>query len=164
MNLTVFNKPILHGRSLCSTAYFNHFKKNLPKVKIPSNLKILTVNDKISSTSRSLIWSNCEIHSILLDEYIKWISKVDSLYNYILKNFKYLPDYIMYLDGFDTIIINDIPNISNLLNFYKCKILFNSEYGYWHTGFFSPTKAPAFKEACMFLFLNLYLSCVNLIY
>lgn len=146
MNLNVFKKPILHGRPLCSRAYYSFFKEKIPLVSKPDNLHIVTVNDSYANTNASCYWSGCKIHSIIVPEYIKWITKVKCLHSYISKNFNTLPKYIMYLDGMDTVVINDIPSISRLLKFYECKILFNFEYGYWHTAFEEPKSISGYYE------------------
>tara|TARA_B100001094_G_C18162606_1_gene790225 strand:+ start:653 stop:1477 length:825 start_codon:yes stop_codon:yes gene_type:complete len=141
-------KPILHGRPICSFANGN-LGTPLPEVSCPSDLKILTVLDKKSDTNASINWVNnpsFSIEKIYVSPYVKWVSKIDSLYKYINKHYDLLPEYIMYLDASDTVIINDIPDIKPLLSFYKCKALFNSEYGYWHTGFASPKGTSGYYD------------------
>ena len=157
MNLNAFKKPILHGRSLCSTAYYTFFKKNIPTISKPDNLHIVTVCDTHGDINASYHWSGCEIHPIIVSKYIKWITKIQSLYDYVSENFNDLPSYIMYLDGSDTVIINDIPNISDILKFYKCKLLFNSEYGYWHTAFRAPNDIPGYYEPILTNFKDQYI-------
>jgi len=161
MNKNIFKKPILHGRTICHNAYSKHFNKSIPSVIKPDNLHIVTVNDKSTAKNGAYIFSGCDIHSIVVDKYIKWITKVESLYNYISKNFNSLPDYVMYLDGMDTLVINDIPDISNLLNFYKCKILFNSEYGYWHTAFPGPNNIKGYYDPVLIKFKTQYIKLTH---
>lgn len=157
MNLNVFKKPILHGRSICAPAYYDFFKKDIPAISKPDNLHIVTVCDTNGENNASYHWSGCEIHPIIVSKYIKWITKIESLYAYVSENYNDLPSYIMYLDGMDTVIINDIPNISDILKYYKCKILFNSEYGYWHTAFRAPNNITGYYDPILTNFKDEYI-------
>ena len=133
-------KSVLHGRSICNST-INHFNRKLPSVNSTEDLIILSVLDKRSDSNASINLINSDnfsIHKIFVTKYIKWISKIESLHDYIKLNYNSLPKYLMYLDAADTLIINNILDVENLLKFYKCRVLFNSEYGYWHTGFPSP--------------------------
>tara|TARA_R110002020_G_scaffold256534_1_gene470210 strand:+ start:2835 stop:3629 length:795 start_codon:yes stop_codon:yes gene_type:complete len=129
MNKDFLNKPILHGRSLCGE-FFNSGK--FKKVRVPKKLHIVTVVD--NPEGMALARSKCNIHTIHVDIFKNWMTKIESVFNYMSANYDILPRYIMYLDGYDTLIINKLPNIGKLLSYYKCKVLFNCEYGYWNTG------------------------------
>lgn len=134
------NFPVIHGRFVCSHMLYEN-KNPLPEVSISDNIHILTVVDKHSINSESINKINFKkgkINYIIIDEYKKWISKIEELKNYIESNYNTLPKYILYLDAFDTLILKDILNPQEYLDYYKCKILFNAEPAYHHTGFPPP--------------------------
>ena len=128
--------PLVHGRFICN--YLLKEIKTLPEVNVSNNVKILTVIDKRHKSSCVLLKSNLlnsEITVIEVDKYIKFISKVEGLKNFIENNYDELPEYILYMDGFDTLIINNLDDPSNILKEYNCKMLFNATPGYYfHTG------------------------------
>lgn len=141
-------KTVLHGRSICNFA-INHFNRKLPPVDCPEDLVILTVLDKSSNNNASINLinaNNFSIHKLLVKKFIPWISKIEELHNYIQSNYSSLPKYLMYLDGGDTLVLRDIVDIESLLRFYKCKVLFNSEYGFWHTGTPSPMQINKYYD------------------
>ena len=132
--------PVIHGRAVCSHVIYNP-AVNIPEVSISNDLHIITVVDKSSRSSESIDkinFKNGKINYIIIDEYKKWISKIEELKNYIESNYNSLPNYILYLDAFDTLILKDILNPQEYLDYYKCKILFNAEPEYHHTGFPGP--------------------------
>ena len=145
----ILSKSILHGRGVVSEVIYVINKGELPKVKVSNDIKLLTVIDKGAIHNASLSKSNIinnEIEFIVIDKYIKWISKIEEMYKYISKNYDTLPKYILYLDGTDTLIINDIDNPKEILDYYSCKVLFNSEPDFWHTGTQAPKDFPKYYE------------------
>tara|TARA_R110000787_G_scaffold96721_2_gene200225 strand:- start:947 stop:1762 length:816 start_codon:yes stop_codon:yes gene_type:complete len=146
--IKLLKKNILHGRVICNEV-INHYNSILPEVTISENIDIITVVDKSSFANASLRKVNIkngEVNFLMVDKYIKWISKVKELYNYILNNYNELPDYLLYLDGTDTLIINDILNPKEMLDYYNCKVLFNAEPDFWHTGTQAPEDSPKFYK------------------
>lgn len=134
------NFSIIHGRAICSYMLYDN-PNPLPEVSISDDIHILTVVDKYSISSESIDKINFKkgkINYIIIDEYKKWISKIEELKNYIESNYDTLPKYILYLDAFDTLILKDILNPQEYLDYYKCKVLFNAEPAYHHTGFPGP--------------------------
>lgn len=132
--------PVLHGRAICAHMLYDN-PNPLPEVAISDDLHILTVVDVLGSHSESINKINFKkgkINYIIINEYKKWISKIKELKNYIESNYNDLPKYILYLDAFDTLILKDILNPQEYLDYYKCKVLFNSEPAYHHTGFPGP--------------------------
>jgi len=124
--------PLIHGRVICNYVLKN--LKTLPEVNVSSDVKILTVIDKRHKSSCILQKSNllnCEVTVIQVDKYIKFISKIEGLIVFIEKNYEELPEYILYMDGFDTLIINNLDNPSSILKYYDCKLLFNATPGYY---------------------------------
>lgn len=134
---------IIHGRALCSSLLYET-TLSLPEVNISEDIHIVTVVDKYGMGSVCVDrtnFKNGKINYVILDNYQKWISKIEGLKDYISINYKDLPEYILYLDAFDTLILKDILNPKALLDYYNCKVLFNSEPAYWHTGFPTPDGA-----------------------
>lgn len=143
----ILSKPILHGRGVLAEILHDIYSEGTPEVRVSSEIKIVTVVDESSNNNPDLRYSNIvdnTIEFIVIKTYIKWISKVKELYNYILNNYNELPAYILYLDGSDTLIINDILNPKEMLDYYNCKVLFNAEPDFWHTGTQSPEDSPEF--------------------
>lgn len=137
---TILQYPIIHGRWLCNEILSID---QVPQVDISDDLKIVTVLDKPSSRGQATINSmNFEkqiVEVILVDEYVKWISKIEAVKNYLEQNYDSLPKYFLYIDGIDVLILKDILNPQEYLDFYNCKVLFNSEPYFHHTGFAGPT-------------------------
>ena len=126
---------IIHGRTLCSKIIYSDA---VPVVSISDDIHIITViNDSMMSNAliNSIKFKKGKINYIIVDKYIKWISKIESIKNYLTKEYDNLPDYILYIDGFDVLILKDILFPEKYLQPYNCKILFNVEPGFWHTGF-----------------------------
>ena len=131
---------IIHGRAICSYMLYNN-PNPLPEVSISDDVHIVTIVDRPGLSSESIDKINFKkgkINYIIIDEYKKWISKIEELKNYIESNYDTLPKYILYLDAFDTLILKDILNPQEYLDYYKCKVLFNAEPAYHHTGFPGP--------------------------
>lgn len=140
-----FRFNVLHGRSLCGplvSDFLPRIQKN--KLKISDDLVVLTVSDIGCSDNSILRLLNLEDYSkiiyLTVPVYIKWISKIETLFFYIKNNYNSLPNYILYVDGSDTLILKDIENPKQYLDFYKCKILFNIENIYTGTGYEAPNK------------------------
>jgi hypothetical protein len=138
-----FNFNILHGRQLCGMLISNFLPRiQSNQLKISDDLTIITVSDSHSTASSTLNLINLEdkdkIKFLVVPQYIFWISKVEQLYFYIKENYDNLPNYILYLDGSDTLILKDIIDPKEYLDFYKCKILFNIENQYAGTGYEAP--------------------------
>jgi hypothetical protein len=134
------NFPIIHGRAVCGYVLYNNFPP-IPEISVSDDLHIVTVVDKSSMNSNSIDkirFKKGKINYIIIDEYKKWISKIEELKNYIEFNYNDLPKYILYLDSFDTLILKDILHPQEYLDYYKCKVLFNAEPAYHHTGFPGP--------------------------
>ena len=130
----LLNFPILHGRYVCDKVLSN-FKTE--QVSISEDLHVVTVIDRphlYQRTVEAIKEANVDIHVVELEHYTKWISKIEGLRDYIQENYETLPDYILYVDGFDVIIQKDILNPKEYLDFYGCKVLFNAEPAYHHTG------------------------------
>lgn len=132
----LFRYKVIHGHSICGPVLDN---VNIieREIFIEDNIKIVTVVDISnykSCITQHINLVNSKIHYLVVDKYVCWISKVKSLLEYITDNYKQLPKYILYLDCFDCLILNDIKNIENILQFYDCKVLFNYEAEYNHTG------------------------------
>lgn len=129
-------KSLIHGRKICFNM-IKHFNNKLPPVKVDKNIKIITVMGKGQENACVLNKSNIlnnKIEIIETEKYIKHYSKIKSLKEYLSENYKILPKYILYMDGLDSLIINDFLYPKNILNFYNCKILFNATPGFWHSG------------------------------
>ena len=132
--------PVIHGRAICSHILYDD-PIPLPEVSISDDLHIVTVVDKMGKNSKiidKINFKKGKINYIIIDEYKQWISKIEELKNYIESNYYTLPKYILYLDAFDTLILKDILNPQEYLDYYKCKVLFNAEPAYHHTGFPGP--------------------------
>ena len=139
-----FQFNILHGRHLCGSV-ISEFPLRLQEttIKLSDDLVVCTVSDNnatLNSTLNLVQFENKDqIKFLNVDQYIKWISKVETLYHFIKDNYDNLPKDILYLDGLDTLILKDITNPAEYLDFYKCKILFNIENQYAGTGYEAPT-------------------------
>lgn len=116
---------------------------NDKKIKISSDLVLIQINDKVhqgtSRISRVPFENPDQLIEIIEEPYIKWISKPRALVSYIEANYDKLPEYIMYIDASDVVVIEDILNPKEMLDFYQCDILFNSEPSFNATGYCSPS-------------------------
>lgn len=139
----LLTSTVVHGRAVCSSLLYDN-PNPLPKVSISNEVHIITIVDRYGEGSMCVNKSNLDdgrVNIIILEEYNKWISKIEGLRDYIKTNYDNLPDYILYLDAFDTLILKDIKNPQEYLNYYNCKVLFNSEPSFHHTGFPQPDGA-----------------------
>lgn len=138
----VFKLKILHHFGITSLIVDSPFFDN-KIIKLSEEIRIIQVNSENvhdKSYVNKIPFENPEQSvEIIIPTYIKWISKIDHLINYIESNYNTLPEYILYLDGTDTLIINDIIDPQSILDYYKCDVLFNAEPNYMHTGFNLPS-------------------------
>lgn len=144
MNKFILDRKLLHGRDICYNTIL-HYDDKLPEVKVSQDIEIITVIDKHSLGNSSLLKSNIvnnKVKTIVVDVYVKWRSKIEEVLNYLVENYNDIPNYVLYMDGTDTLIINDVDNPKKLLDFYDCKLLFNSEPDFWHTGAEAPKDYP----------------------
>jgi len=145
----ILGKSVLHGRGVVGEVLHIIYEGKPPKVEVSPDIKLLTVVDKSAMYNATLSKSNIinnSVEFIVVNKYIKWISKVRGLYNFIKNNYENLPKYILYLDASDTLIINDIQNPQEMLDYYNCKVLFNSEPDFWHTGAQTPKDYPKYYD------------------
>jgi hypothetical protein len=138
-----FNFNILHGRHLCGMVIANFLPILQSKqLKISDDLIIITVSDPRCAANSTLNLVSLEdkekLKCLIVPKYVFWISKVEQLYLYIKENYDKLPNYILYLDGSDTLILKDIVDPREYLDFYNCKVLFNIENQYAGTGYEAP--------------------------
>jgi hypothetical protein len=138
-NKDILNYKIIHGR-YCIQYCLDYIKSN--NIKIDPNILIYTIIDKNSKNQLMLNKINITNNSIKIIEiskYIKWESKIKESIVYIKNNYNDIPEFILYIDGFDVMILNDIVDPKSILEYYNCKILFNGEANDLHTGFPEPT-------------------------
>lgn len=131
---------VIHHISIYTPVYYKEII--LKPVSIPGNTTVVTISDSTNVNRFNILHKNIpqdSIKHIIVDTYIPWVTKVIELKNFIKLNYNNLPDYIMYLDRFDTAIVNNIPNPQEILDFYNCKILFNKEGSYGHDGCVNPS-------------------------
>lgn len=148
MKKQILDKKIIHGRPLCNYV-FNYYKHKLPEAKVSDNITILTVVNRSSRGQNFLKNSNIKNNKIIfieVEKYIKWTSKIAEIIKYVENNYEQLGDYILYLDAFDAAIINDILNPKEILEYYNCKILFNCEPDFWHTGAEAPNGIKGYYD------------------
>jgi len=138
----ITNYKIVHGRH--GIGLYESYMQNTP-ITISKDVFIYTIIDKFSSNNTFVSKSNISkgnIHVIEIDQYIKWESKIKESITYIKNNFDKLPTFVLYVDAFDVGILNSIDNPKEMLDFYNCRILFNGEANYTHTGF--PEPSPSY--------------------
>jgi len=74
---------------------------------------------------------NISLTPLFLENFQCWVDKIKPILEFI----KTIPEkYILYVDSTDTILVNDILNPEQILETYKCKVLFNAEEGYSYPG------------------------------
>lgn len=115
----------------------------LPPIKVSDDVKIVMVEDFYHCKGKNFLHVNIpphSIHKICVEKYIKWITKVIELKNYIQTYYNEIPEFILYLDSFDTIAVNDIPSPKKILDFYNCRVLFNKEGNFGHDGCTVPSQ------------------------
>lgn len=140
----LFDLKIIHHGATVNTIFCGgYFEEKI--INLNENIILLQVNDERchnSSKLNQIKFKNPEQNiSIVVETYHKWLSKPVELFNFINKNYNNIPEYILYTDGTDVAILNDIENPKEILEFYKCDILFNCEPNYMHTGFGEPSHA-----------------------
>jgi hypothetical protein len=112
------------------------------KIKLSPDMVIIQVNDRLHSNLSKInklpFDNKKQLIELIDDPYQKWISKPRALLNYIKENYNNLPEYIMYVDSCDVVIIEDILNPKEILEFYNCEVLFNAEPNFASTGFNYP--------------------------
>lgn len=138
---SVPNLKLIHHQIL--RHYVNVGDIILKPVNISDDIKILTVEDTYNCSKQTFLHTNIpssSLEKICVEKYIKWISKVIGLRDYISTHYDFLPEFILYLDSFDTIVVNDIDSPKTLLEYYNCKILFNKEGGFGHDGCLEPSQ------------------------
>lgn len=127
----------IHGREGMWVLFDNRLKN----VSVDSSTMILTVVDS-ASTSNMPLCKNVDVNVIVVDVFVKWITKVKALLEYMKKNYDNIPDYVMYADAFDVCVLKDVNNVAEMLDYYKCDVLFNGEGNYTHDGTNPPDGAP----------------------
>jgi hypothetical protein len=134
----IFNLKVIHHRSsvglLCNSPFYDN-----KKIKLSDDMCIVQVNDKnvheIGSLNKVPFENISQMIEIIVPSYTIWITKIEYLVKYMNENYNNLPEYILYLDGTDTLVLNDILNPKSMLDFYHCDVLFNVEPNYSHTGY-----------------------------
>jgi len=130
---------VVHGQYLVGES-INHLDVFSKSIEISDDLQIVCVTEKNSPSflkgkkiiGRPIYWqSNYET-------YTRWSTKIIGLYDYFKDNYNTLPKYIMYLDSYDTMLIKDILNPKEMLDYYGCKVLFNSENKFSGLGYPNP--------------------------
>jgi hypothetical protein len=133
---------VFHHKHGSSVMYHNGYFENRT-IKLSKDLVVIQVNDeqvKNSSLVNKIPFENPEQSiQIVIPKYDKWLSKPKELITYIEAHYEELPEYILYVDGSDVVIINDILDPKSMLDYYKCEVLFNCEPNYAHTGFGIPS-------------------------
>ncbi len=133
---------ILHGYSSTEHILQTDFFKD-KTIKLSDNLVVFEVNDTFPSNKSKLKktpFSNKEqIIDLIEDPFTKWITKPRCLLNYLKKHYNELPEYYLYLDSNDTLVIDDILDPKSLLEYYQADMLFNCEPNFTSTGFIFPS-------------------------
>ena len=135
----ILDYTIIHGRH-CIKYCLDYVASK--EIKIDPNIFVYTITDRDTKgqlLTNKLNISNNSINIIEIERYIKWESKIIESIKYIKNNYNNLPEFILYIDGFDVIIANDIDDPKGMLDYYNSKMLFNGESNYTHTGFPDPT-------------------------
>lgn len=138
----MLNLKVIHHRSPVGFLCDSEFYKN-KKIKLSPDMVVLQVNDDqchfIGSINKITFDNPEQSIEIIVPVYKRWFTKVEYLMEYIHINYDALPEYLLYLDGADTAILNDILEPKAMLDFYKCDILFNVEPNYCHSGLDVPS-------------------------
>jgi hypothetical protein len=137
-----FNLKIVHHGAVVNTIFAaGYFNDRV--IKLSKDMISLQVNDAygdgISKINKIKFENPNQVVSIRVPVYEKWLSKPRELLKYIKENYKTLPEYILYTDGSDVAILNNIDNPKEILDYYQCDVLFNCEPNYMHTGFGLPS-------------------------
>jgi hypothetical protein len=138
----IFDLKIIHHGATVNTIFEGGYFKD-KVIKLSDKLIALQVNDQhshnVSIINKIQFENPNQVVSIVVPKYEKWLSKPKELINYIETNYSNIPDYILYTDGTDVAIMNDIMNPESMLQYYKCDVLFNCEPNFAHTGFDKPS-------------------------
>lgn len=153
-------KIIHHGATVNTIFCAGYFENRI--INLSNEITLLQVNDSYGSSNskiNKIKFSNPnQIIDIVVPVYEKWLSKPRGILKYVKDNYSSLPNYILYTDATDVAILNDIENPKEILDFYKCDILFNCEPNYMHTGFGEPSHSyynPLYeKEQHVYELLN----------
>ena len=133
---------VLHGYSATEHILQTDFFKE-KKIKLSNDLVLFEVNDVFHSNKSKLkktpFENKNQIIDIIEDPFIKWISKPRCLLNYIKKHYNELPNYFLYLDSNDTLVIQDLLDPKSMLDYYGADMLFNCEPNFAGTGFLFPS-------------------------
>lgn len=125
----ILNFKAIHGQG--GVGYLKSINYNhVPTIS--KDIQVVMVSNRPSTDSFAHYYENNEkldFTYIRVDEFICFITKIKPLLDYIKTIDK---KYIMYLDTSDTALISDLLNPQEILDKYKCKILFNAEDGYAH--------------------------------
>jgi hypothetical protein len=126
----LYNFKVIHGRAGIGHLIkngFNHvpnISKDIHVVMItnipyqnPLNQLYLDNLDKLNFTYITLDTPKFRCGIDLIKPLLDFIKTIDS-------------KYVLYMDAGDTALINDITDPQELLDTYKCKVLFNAEDGY----------------------------------
>lgn len=157
----LFNLKIIHHGATVNTVFAGGYFEN-KIINLSNEITLLQVNDSYGSSNskiNKIKFSNPnQIIDIVVPVYEKWLSKPRGILKYVKDNYSSLPNYILYTDATDVAILNDIENPKEILDFYKCDILFNCEPNYMHTGFGEPSHSyynPLYeKEQHVYELLN----------
>lgn len=137
-----FNLKIVHHGAVVNTLFKSGYFKDRV-INLSHELILLQVNDQYGSTNSKInkqtFSKSSRVVDIVVPVYEKWLTKPREILKYIKKNYDFLPNYILYTDATDVAILNDIDNPKDILDFYKCDVLFNCEPNYMHTAFGFPS-------------------------
>lgn len=143
-----FDLKVIHGGTVTDVLMeVNHFRDKI--INLSPDLFLFQVNDERCSRESRINKINFnnknQIIDIVLPKYEMWISKPKELLKYIKEKYEDIPQYIMYTDSMDVVILNDILNPKEILDFYECDILFNCEPSYGATGP-GPYRPPGYYD------------------
>lgn len=138
---------VIHGQYLVGQS-LNHLDILSKSVEISEDLQIVCVTDENSRSylqykkiiGRPIHWQN------KYEKYIKWSTKIIGLYDYLKDNYSTIPKYLMYLDSYDTMLIKDMPNPKEMLDYYQCQVLFNCENAFGGHGYPHPERYPEYWQ------------------
>jgi hypothetical protein len=156
----IFKLKIIHHGALANTIFASGYL-NDKTINLSKDLVLLQVNDNNALGScrifKTKFTNPNQLINISVPVYEKWLTKPRELVKYIKENYKKLPNYILYTDGTDTVILNDITSPKEILDFYECDVIFNCEPNYSHTGFGLPSHgyySSLYENTDVYLKLN----------
>jgi hypothetical protein len=139
----IFDLKVIHHRSPISVLGNSPYYEG-KKIKLSDDMVVMQVNDQnahnLSVINRIPFENPSQSIEIIVPKYVRWITKVEYLMEYIHDHYDELPEYILYMDGLDSTILNDILDPQSMLDFYQCEVLFNAEGAYHHSGLCDPSK------------------------